>query len=184
MDKLDQELSEQVKRVAGTLEADSYSVMSGEVVSVDESAGTCVVQMSIDEPGAPTSGVLLNAVSGNANGLLLIPKTGSKVWVAEIDGPGKWGLVKCSDLTKVLVKAETIVEFNGGENGGVPIASNTATKINTVITSLNNLRTIMDTWVPVVNDGGNALKLLLGTWLSELLDTVAASDLENTDVKH
>ena len=69
-----------------------------------------------DDDSDPLPDVLLNAVSMNSNGFILYPADGSNVWVAEIDGPGKWGLVKCSTLKKVSVKiGSTVFEITDGE---------------------------------------------------------------------
>lgn len=89
-----------------------FPVMSGTVVagSVDMSACTCSVLLSVDDADSPaTEGVLLNGVSGNINGVLCFPADGSNVWVAEIDGPGKWGIIKTSDLVKMVVTISNVV---------------------------------------------------------------------------
>jgi hypothetical protein len=104
-------MSQDAKRVAALIDSIAnkrhpglrHPVMSGTVVagSVDTEEGTCKVVLSVDDEQNPTEGILINAVTLNNNGLILYPADDSNVWVAEIDGPGKWGIVKCSDLVKV-----------------------------------------------------------------------------------
>jgi hypothetical protein len=83
-----------------------HPIMMGTVVadSVDEGAMTCSVLLSVDGTDSPTEGVLLNALQDNTDGVIPVPNDESVVWVAELDGPGKFGVVRCSTLKKVLVK--------------------------------------------------------------------------------
>ena len=104
MSQTDKKIAAQIREIAnkhnGLL---SFPTMMGTVVagSVDMSACTCAVLLSVDDADAEGTGhVLLNAVTGNVNGILCFPADGSNVWVAELDGPGKWGIVKTSDLVK------------------------------------------------------------------------------------
>ena len=93
-----------------------YPIMSGNVVagSVDTDMGTCTVLMDIDDPvTSGTAGVTINVWLQDANGFMLYPKDESAVLVAEVNGPGMWSIIKCSDLVKVLVTIDNnIIEMD------------------------------------------------------------------------
>lgn len=59
-----------------------FPVMSGTVVdgSVDSDNMVCTVLLSVSDESAETSGIMLNAVTLNSNGLILYPADGSNVW--------------------------------------------------------------------------------------------------------
>lgn len=109
MDKTDIKIGNELRRITHTDGKDRFPVMSGVVMagSTDEGEMTCDVRLSVDlDPSdpdfMPTPAVQITAALESTNGLVLYPADNSQVWVAEIDGPGKWGIVKCSDLVKVV----------------------------------------------------------------------------------
>ena len=78
-----------------------YEIVSGTVVSVDADSGTMSVLITgYDDP---IEGVMLNAVTENANGFLLIPEVNSHVIIGSVDGPGAYFLVRASNLQKAIV---------------------------------------------------------------------------------
>ena len=176
-------------------DAISFTIMSGTVVagSVDTEEVTCTVLLSSDDADTPTEGVLLNAVTLDANGLILYPADGSNVWVAEIDGPGKWGIIKCSDLVKAVVTCgsakltitDGLIQLNDGSLGGLVEVAALVGKLNTLENDLNMIKTIFKaTWVPVPNDGGAALKTAAAGWAGSSLTDTVRGDIEDTKVKH
>ena len=172
-----------------------FPVMSGTVVagSVDEANMVCSVLLNLQDSDAPgLQGILLNAVSTNTNGMILYPADNSNVWVAEIDGPGKWGVIRTSDLAQVIITIGSakitmtggLVRFNDGSNDGLVKVGALVTKLNNLENKLNNLITVFNSWTPVSNDGGAALKTALISWVAAALTDTVQSDLENTTVKH
>ena len=106
MDKVDKGISEELKRITHTAVRTKFPIMMGKVVegSVDETAYTCTIAFSIDDADAePMPGVMLNGLQANGNGLILFPRDSAVVWVAEIDGNGNYGIIKCSDIYKATV---------------------------------------------------------------------------------
>jgi|GEM_PF-3938902 len=86
-------------------------IVSGVVRVVDESLMGCTVEITEDDGGG-SSEVMLNARLQNDNGLLQVPAVGSIVWLAEIDGRDKLGVIKCSNLDKVIARVgENRTEF-------------------------------------------------------------------------
>ncbi len=196
MDKIDQLLSDEVKRVAGTGAKDHFPVMSGIVTAVDEAAATCTVKLTVDGD-AETSGVMINGIAGSIKGLLIVPAENSIVWVAEIDGPGKWGVVKYSTVTKIAIQMadtpELVVEagkvvMNGGAHGGLVKAQETAERIKRLEDKVNDLIDKFQSWAPIANDGGASLRLHLTTtppiWTVPITPLTTADYLKNDDVKH
>ena len=135
-----------------------FPVMSGTVVagSTDTDNMVCTVLLSVSDDSAETSGIMLNAVTLNSNGLILYPADGSNVWVAEVDGPGKWGIVKCSDLVKmaVTIGQTTFVitdgqvqaaDGSGGQltmtGGKLQFKNNSGSLFNMLSTHIQNLQT-------------------------------------------
>ncbi len=188
MDALDKEIAYNIKRVVGVLDTASprFPIMSGVVKSVNEGELTCTVLLTVDG-GEPTEGVLLVAMPDNGNGLVLVPKVNSAVLVAEIDGPGRWAVIRTTYLTKVLLSADVVIEMNGGENGGVP-------KVAKVDDNLNALKDyIKDVLEPAISAGFDAVGAALaangalGKTAFELLTnpaTIAIVEMENTKVTH
>jgi len=172
-----------------------FPVMSGVVAagSVDMSACTCSVLLNVDDTDSPaTGGILLNSVSGNVNGVLCFPADGSNVWVAEIDGPGKWGIIKTSDLVKMVVTVgsasltmtDGLIQFNDGSLGGLTKTLELKDQINKLNTLVQHLVTIINgAPIPEPGSGANsALQLALKNAI--LSDSVGDfSNIENTNVK-
>lgn len=195
-------IGEHIRRIAGAMPAPAQ-IMSGVVKEVNEAEGTAMVALSLDGDEA-VSGVMLNAIIENDNGLLVIPAQDSNVWVAEIDGPDKWGIIKCSNAEKVTIKIagtpEVLVEsgkvvINGGEHGGMVKVQELVEAFNVIREDVNRLKNKIGIWSPVPNDGGAALRAALAesapgvpplptSWAGELIQEFTIPDFENPDAKH
>ena len=126
-----------------------FPVMMGMVVagSVDEVLGICSVILSSDDDSSPTEGVLLNAITSNINGVLEYPADNSYVWVAELDGQGKYGVIKCCDVYKVVVNlGNSVFKITDGIVN-TKIAGNTELELNNTGVKINangkNLGTVL-----------------------------------------
>lgn len=155
----EKKIAELIRSIANPRgDATSFPVMMGKVVagSVDEDELVCDVVLSGDEDDCPTLGIMLNSTQGNNMGVTLIPANDSIVWVAELDGPGKWGIVKCGELVKMMVTIggstftildDKIVLKNGSSTTTIKdgeILLNDGSlggliKITALVTKLNNL---------------------------------------------
>ena len=199
MDKTDKKIGDELRRITHTDKKDRFPVMSGVVMegSTDLEDMTCDVRLSVDlDPSdpdfMPTPAIQITAALESTNGLVLYPADNSQVWVAEIDGPGKWGLVKCSDLVKMqctiggskVTVTDGLVQFNDGSNAGLVKVADLKTKLNNIENKINALINIFTTWTPLSGDGGAALKTLLATWVATELTDTLQEDIENTAVKH
>lgn len=133
--------------------ANRHSVMMGKVIAVDGSE--CTVLLSVDLEENPTEGVLLNGVEMYMGGVYIRPAVDSTVWVAEIDGPGKWGVVKTSIIdefqwsvgdpegsrTQMLVNSDevNIVNNTAGGDGTIIVARGTGVHIEVNGVSLKDV---------------------------------------------
>lgn len=146
-----------------------YSIIC-KVNSVDTSDKTC--DCSPIYEGADLLDIKLNA--DNKTGFLIIPKVGSIVIVTMTsDQTGYVGMF--SEVQEI--------QLNGGNYGGLPQIEKLVDKYNQIEKSINDLKQIFASWTPVSNDGGAALKALVVTWLTAIVQT-QKQELENTTVKH
>ena len=197
MGQEDKEVAELIRSIAnkGQQTGSSFPVMSGTVVagSVDMGACTCSVVLSVDPVDFDgRTGILINGVSGNVNGVLFFPADGSNVWVAEIDGPDKWGIIKTTEVvecrftvgsSKLSVK-DGLMQFNDGSLGGM-------VKVAALTAKLNNLENIVNDLVAKYNTHTHILTLTSGTGTAAptvteetgTLTPTEQSDIENTAVK-
>ena len=191
----ERQIAEKIRQIAGVREdGTSSAIMMGLVVagSVDMDNLLCDVVLTGDDEEHPTQGVLLNSAQGINAGITLIPADDSVVWVAELDGPGKWGVVKCGKLLKMLVTvgSSTVeikngeITLNDGSLGGLVKVEELVTRLNNLEDDINNLKTVFSTgWVVVPSDGGSALKLAAATWAAQQLTDTQRGDIENTNIK-
>jgi phage baseplate assembly protein gpV len=73
------------------------------------------------------------------------------------------------------------MSVNGGANGGVPLSAPLVSKINALESDLNTLKGIFTTWSPTPNDGGVALKALLGAYSSNSITPTTETEVSNTE---
>lgn len=195
-------IGDHIRRIAGTAQP-QLPIMSGVVKEVNEEEGTCGVDLSVDDEDTTTSGIMINAVTHNNNGVLLIPAQNSNVWVAEIDGPGKWGIIKCSNVEKVIIKiagtpemeiTSEHIKMNGGSNRGLVKVEPLVDKINEIVRDIQKLKDSVEGWTVSPNDGGAALRAIIagpltgpaipGKWAADTIEEVSVDDLQNEKIVH
>ena len=86
-----------------------YEILSGTVVSRSISADQLTITVQPSGGGSAIQGVMLNAITGDNNGLILFPKDGTNVVIASVDGPGEWCLVRASEINKAIVTIGNVV---------------------------------------------------------------------------
>ncbi len=174
----------------------SATVMSGKVVagSVDAANGVCKVLINMhDTETAAAEGILLNAVSMNSNGMMLYPADNSQVWIAEIDGQGKWGLIKCSNLVRMIItigdRKLTIqgdeAFFDAGGNGGLTITPELKKQLdknNELLTAILNVIN----GAPIPEPGSGAASALQTAFQGAVATKSLGdfSNIENKKIKH
>lgn len=168
---------------------DYPQIIPGTVVELADS--TCTVKLVHD--GLEHDDVRYSATESSSDGLIVKPKVGSSVLVGLIGSNlNSMFLVSCDELesvqleignTKVFADKDGI-EMNGGNNGGIVISKKVADELNAVIQDLNTLKTLITGWVPVLQDGGGALKTALSTWGAQNLSSTVEATLENDKITH
>jgi len=153
--------------------------MSGVVKSVDEANRVATVTIN----NADYAGIALQGTMALNNGFVQIPTVGSQVGVTFYSQTS--GFISCfSALDKILIDT-TLLQFNGGENGGMVVVPNLVTKLNKLEDDLNNLKTVFKTtWIVAPMDGGAALKAAAATWAGQSFTDTKASDIEETAITH
>lgn len=178
MDK-SKEIKEAIKSIVGV---PGMMFVMGKVESVGDE--TCSVKIA---DRIVINDVRLNAsADGNADNILIKPKVGSMVLMADLSGGELRSLVviSFSALESMTVKFEGEVVINGGENEGLVKVVELAEKLNAIENDINNLKSIFSSWVPVVYDGGASLKAAAASWAAQSLQTTSKEDIENPKIKH
>ena len=178
MDK-SKEIKEAIKSIVGV---PGMMFVMGKVESVGDE--TCSVKIA---DRIVINDVRLNAsADGNADNILIKPKVGSMVLMADLSGGELRSLVviSFSALDSMTVKFEGEVVINGGENEGLVKVVELTEKLNAIENDINNLKSIFSSWVPVVYDGGASLKAAATSWAVQSLQTTSKEDIENPKIKH
>ena len=183
-------------------------IKQGKVKAVSVEQMTCSVEPLDAAEGYLIEGVRLNMREGLATmGVMLLPAVGAQCIIMEVDGPGTYELLKADGYMqitvisggdpKITVSADTLaIKGPGGryvtlvddkvklsgEDAGVPKTPELIGVINDVIGQINELRSYLNSWVPVSGDGGAALKALVTTWASTPMPDKVNSDIENPNV--
>lgn len=97
-----------------------------------------------------------------------------------------------SDSDNILLKDGSIelksknLKLLGGTNGGTIISSKITGEINTLVKDINNLKSILSSWVPPTGapDSGAALKAAVTKWAADIVLDVVSANIENPDIKH
>lgn len=138
--------------------------------SIDLGAGTCDCRPINGD--ADFIGVRLQAHPGNS--LLIIPAEGSKVIVQPINNvTGYIALFSQVDSIQML----------DGSLGGLTKTQELKTQLDKSNDVLNTIKTVLDNWTPVPNDGGAALKT---AYMTAIATKVVGdfSDIENEAITH
>ena len=164
-----------IQAICNEVMEDTYAV-AGTVVSVDQDpetlAYTCEVQ-PFDEDEAPYVDVRLQASPDN--GLLMIPSEGSMVII---------GLMNENTGYVAMYSKLDSIQFMDGSFGGLIKITDLVEKLNVLEDDLNNLKSAINGWTPVANDGGAALKSALATYLGNTITPTMETDIENDKVTH
>lgn len=209
MNRAIKQATEDIRDIVEMLAGDAV-IYTGVVKEVNTEDYTCKVELNTNDEGNVTEGVFINAALEVTEGFILVPAVDSVVWVAELDGGGNMGVIKCSVLSELQVRigddltlrmrggtiylnasgySITIsndgkIELNGNAFGGLVKVSELVTKLNTLEYDLNTLKQIFVAWIVAPGDGGAALKALAASWASDFLISSTDTELKNENVTH
>lgn len=168
------------KVIAEQINKENFYPIIGKAVNIDEEARTCDLEPIEDE--APRAGINLQSAQGGTTGMVVIPKEDSFIVVSFFDSTT--GFVSLtSEVEKILIDTD-LVEYNGGDNGGLVNIEDLVTEMNKAQNDLNSLKTAISGWIPVANDGGAALKVALGSFFGTQLVLTTRKAMEDENVTH
>ncbi len=84
-----------------------YEVISGVVEAVN--TGELTIDVMPDDSGHVIKGVVLSTHVEQTEGVIIVPKEGSNVIIASIDGPGMWCMLKSSEITQARITIKDVV---------------------------------------------------------------------------
>jgi len=142
------------------------------VISVDTEERTCEVEQL--SGGANIPSCRLQAAINQSDGFMLVPAVGSFVIVSWLNKNVAY-VSLCSQLEEI--------QLNGDQYGGGIIADKLKEQVDKNSRFLDQLKQILDSWVPVAQDGGLALKTAWSA-ISSAQHTADLSDITNDTVKH
>ncbi len=191
MTQLEQMVENIREIVGGRRGVKTFPVMLGKVVagSYNSADMTVSVLLSCDDDVA-TEDIVNNVVVSNDLGLTMIPADNSFVLVAEVDGSGKFGVIKCSELASLTVKVGDKsllingdgVVMNGGSLGGL-------VKIEALVSRLNGLESLLNDLISKFNahvhsgvQTGGGVSGITTSLEGGSASVTNRSDLENTNV--
>jgi hypothetical protein len=176
-----------VQKLAGTYNADTVSILTGKVLSVDENAGTCKVEAITGSATTDVDGVELQTVV--ADGLLFIPKVDSEVKIAYSTYTTPF-IVQYGDLDKIVIAAETSIDifcedikFNDGTFKGLVKVVELTSKLNDIEDKVNS---IISTFNSHTHGNGNqgAPTTPPTSSISGTLTPTQQADIENPKIQH
>ena len=147
------EIKEAIRSIAGV---PGMMFVMGKVESVGDE--TCSVKIA---DRLVINDVRLNAsADGNADNILIKPKVGSMVLMADLSGGELRSLVviSFSALNSMTVRFDGEVVINGGENEGLVKVKELTDKLNAIEDKINALEDALKDWTPMPYDGGATLK--------------------------
>lgn len=166
-------LSEIRKSIKG-MTSGNGRLFTAKVLSAD--GETCCVEID----GLVLSDVQLRAVvNGEESGILITPKTGSYVTVADLSGDlTRIVVVGFSEVEKIEVNADDKIIFNGGQNKGLVKVEKMVNWMQKVYNDLQTLTVLLSS-SPVVGNGAPLGIVFTQTTPSPIID-----DFQNKDITH
>ena len=158
------------KLLRGITGADRCYFFVAEVKSVE--GETCTVKVNT----LVLSGVRLIQSKTNTSQLLITPKTGSNVLVADLGGNARdLAVIQFSEIEKIELQGSAHTMVNGDVLKEE--LEKMSKRIDGIIDALNKA-------VPTPQDGGAGLQSTIKTKLATILEKEDFSDIENTTIKH
>lgn len=178
--------------------ADAFEIYTGTVEAIDENQKTIDVKLN-DAVIVPD--VRLRMSLEGDEGFYVVPRKGSYVSIAELEGGVEYCLLQASEVDKVLLQIgnttlaidkDTTV-WNGGNNHGMLIRDKSVERWNKIEDDVNNLKQLLNGVLSaVVNEAGNgapgvfhaAMKAALTSWCGQPLQKTTGQQVENNKIKH
>ncbi len=166
MSQVEQQIAHKIQEIASASTNRKVNIFSGSVVagSVNTSELTCTVLLSIDDIKSPTECILLNSVTNSVDGLVLYPADNSNVLVAEVDGPGKYAIIRYGEITKAITTiGNTVFTIS---NSGYKIERGSINLTTIMRNILNHIMAITVT----TSTGTSSVPVNISSFTSDLTD--------------
>jgi aromatic ring-opening dioxygenase LigB subunit len=137
----DRSITSAIKKLAGTYNVDTIYLVTGRVLSVDEAAGTCLVEAVTGKATTTIDGVELQTTI--SDGLLMVPKIDSEVKVLFSTYTTPF-IVQFGDIEKIFIAAD-LIQFNDGNLKGLVKVIELTTKLNNLENKVNSIISAFNT---------------------------------------
>lgn len=174
----DRSIISAVQKMTGTYNIDTVYLVTANVLSVDEAAGTCSVEGISGNATTDIDGVEFQTVI--ADGVLIIPKVGSEVKVLFSKYTTPF-IVQYSEVDKIYLAAE-LVQFSDGNLGGMVKVIDLTTKLNNLENKVNAILSSFNSHTHTSGGAGSPTTPPLAPIAGTLTPTQRA-DIENTLIK-
>lgn len=173
------EISEEILIKAIRFATRGYIIVEGIVTDVSKAQVnyTCGVTVGTATDSVVYPAVNLRVLTNAQSSYFEIPNAQSYCLLMFRDGSISRPQIIMIDSVKQFI-------FNGGELGGLIDIAKAVTSWNNLENSINNLIAAIDSWQPVPNDGGAALKVSLATWLTQNIPVTERDNIEDTTILH
>ena len=117
----------------------AFVLIDGTVTAVNDDY-TCDILIN----QVPFTSVPTKVLVGSQASIYEIPVVGTACLVKWRDGHRNYPQIDSFDqVDKLLINCQTLVQFNGGENGGIPITPDLVTRFNNIEKKQNDILTIL-----------------------------------------
>lgn len=161
------------------IDPEEFYSMVAKIKSVDETKRTCVVT-PIEGESQKSNIRLQGAISGT-DGIVQIPKVGSTVIVTFIDRTNGF-IALATSITKLIIDADTLIQFNGGTEDGMVQINDLVTQMNLIESKVNDLVVHSATHVHAGVTSGGASTAIPTPVVSGALASTVKGDMENTNI--
>lgn len=168
--------------------ADAFEIYTGTVEAVDENQKT--IDVKLNEAVIVPDVRLRMSLEGD-EGFYVVPRKGSYVSIAELEGGVEYCLLQASEVDKVLLKIGNTtmaidkdgVVYNGGQNKGLVKVVQLTQKINALEDKVNQLiTTLMSVQVALAPAGVFPFAPIFAS--VQPLPPTQQADIENDKIKH
>jgi hypothetical protein len=143
--------------------------------------------------GDEIKGVRLQAGTDAGTGLTIKPLKNSVVVVSAISVVDRYvsmyseidSIILFVGDSKVEVTSSNITFNDNQANSYLTDINKLVSEFNEIRLDINNLKQLLTTWVPVIQDGGASLKAASANWAAQLMQpVVTVNDLKDEKIKH
>lgn len=181
MTDFNREIKDCIRRLAGKMETEDRTLIFCSVTSVDEAERTCNASpISSDEEDNDIENI--NLMAEQNDGMYLVPKIGSTIVVSVSKKDTPFAIL-FSELDKVKMNADTVIELQDGSFGGLTKTEELKTQLDKLNAQLQAVISTLTNWTPAPGDGGTALKTAFAIAITGKVEG-NFSNIENIKVTH